>query len=311
MENSFVILPDVTCDLSEELREKYDIRFVNGHIKMAGGDDMPSFLKWEGMTSKEFYKKLKENPNDFTTAPPNVEEWAAAFEKYAKEGKDILCMSISSKLSGTYQFMSLAAERIKQKYPEITIRCVDSMRFSSGFGIMAVYASILRSEGKNVNEVADYLEENRNRVHQAGWLDDLSFVAKKGRINHAKAFFGTLAGVKPIGEFDSNGLTTVIGKAKGEKQGFKFLIEYIKRTIENPEEQIIFIATSDRDKQAAIYKTLIEQEICPKKVYVNSVFPSSGINVGPGLMAAYYMGKPISKDLAEEKEMVSDILKNI
>ncbi len=311
MENSFVILPDVTCDLSEELREKYDIRFVNGHIKMAGGDDMPSFLKWEGMTSEEFYKKLKANPNEFATSPPNIEKWTAAFETYAKEGKDILCLSISSKLSGTFGFMSNAAERVTEKYPDITIRCVDSMRFSSGFGLMAVYASILRSEGKNVNEVADFLEENKNRVHQAGWLDDLSFVAKKGRLTHAKAFFGTLAGVKPIGEFDYNGLTTVIGKAKGEKQGFGLLIEYIKRTIEKPEEQIIFIATSDRKKQAAAYKAMIEREICPKEVYINSVFPSCGINVGPGLMAAYYFGKPISKDLTEEKQIVSDILKNI
>lgn len=304
----FVILPDVTCDLSEELRNAYDVSFINGHLKFPDGTDMPAFLKWENMTSEEFYKKLKADPNKFATSPPNIDECYAVFEGYAKQGLDILAISISTGLSGTYNFMAAAAKQLKEKYPDTVVRVVDSLRFSSGFGLMALYASDLRKEGKSVDEVADWLEANKNRIHQAGWLDDLSFVAKKGRMTHAKAFFGTLAGIKPIGEFDYNGLTTVIGKAKGEKQAYKALIGYIKATIQNPEEQVILIATSDRKKQAEQYKELIEAEIKPKKIYINSVFPSCGINVGPGLMTAYYLGTPISQGLVEEKKIISDLL---
>lgn len=305
---NFVILPDVTCDLSEELRNKYDIQFINGHIKLPDGQEIPSFLKWETMTSEEFYKQLKAFPNDFSSAPPNIEECSIAFENYAKQGYDVLSLSISSGISGTYSFMSAAAKIVGEKYPNVRIRCVDSLRFSSGCGLMAIYASIMRSRGMDIDEVVEWLELNKNRIHQAGWLDDLSFVAKKGRLTQAKAFFGTLAGIKPIGEFDYNGLTTPIGKAKGAKQAFAVLIEYIKKTIENPHDQVILIATSDRKKQALQYKEMIEKEISPQAIYINSVFPSCGINVGPGLMAAYYMGKPISHGLVEEKKIISDLL---
>lgn len=308
--NKFVILPDVTCDLSEELRNEYDIQFINGHLKMADGQDVPSFLKWESMTSEEFYKQLKASPNDFATAPPNIDECFQVFEHYVLEGFDILALSISSGISGTFNFMAAAMKMIKEKYPNVHIRCIDSRRYSSGFGLMAIYASVLRSQGKNIDEVADWLEQNKNRIHQAGWLDDLSFIAKKGRITNAKAFFGTLAGVKPIGEFDYNGLITTIGKAKGEKQALKLLIGYIKQTIENPEEQTILISTSNRKKQALAFKELIEKEIGPKRVYINSVFPSCGINVGPGLMAAYYIGKPISEGLVEEKKIITNLLES-
>lgn len=308
MNKTFVILPDVTCDLSEEIRKEFDIEFIKGHYKTPDGQDRVADLTWGDTTSEEFYKQLKLAPNDFATSPPNVQECADAFEERVKNGYGVLALSISSGISGTYNFMVEAAKQVKEKYPDAHIRVIDSMRFSSGFGIIAIYASLLRSEGKTIDEVADWIEENKNRVHQAGWLDDLSFVAKKGRITQAKAFFGTLAGVKPIGEFDYNGLVTSIGKAKGEKQAYKALIGYIGKTIENPGEQIILIATSDRKKQAEVYKAMIEENFHPKAIYVNGVFPSCGINVGPGLMAAYYLGKPISEGLEEERKILTALL---
>ncbi|MBQ6077894.1 MAG: DegV family protein, partial [Clostridia bacterium] len=114
---------------------------------------------------------------------------------------------------------------------------------------------------------------------------------------------------KPIGEFDYNGMTTVLGKAKGAKKAYDMLLGYIEQTIERPEEQIIFIAHTDRLKQAELYKEMIEQKFHPKAVYINGVHPACGINVGPGLMAAYYVGKPISKDLSEERAIIDALSK--
>lgn len=304
----FVILADVTCDLGKELREEYGVEFVNGHYTTPDGKEHESFLEWTDTTPSEFYKALRAAPNDYSTAPPNVSEWAEVLERYVSEGSGVLALTISSALSGTYDFLTQAAREVKEKYPEAQIRTIDSRRFSSGHGLLCVYASILRGEGKSLDETADWVESNLNRFHQAGWLDDLSFVAKKGRLTAAKAFFGSLMGLKPIGEFDRNGLTTVIGKAKGEKQAYPVLLKYIESTIENPEEQVIFIATADRLAQAEKYKAMLEEKFHPKAVYINYVYPSCGINVGPGLMAAYYMGKPISEDLAEERKLITELL---
>ena len=300
---SFVILADATCDLSEEFQREYDIGVIPGHIELPDGTEIPAFLKWEKYSREDFYASLKKNPNGYSTSPANVAEFSAAMEPYAAENVGVLLLTISSGISGAFSFASQAREELLRKYPSAEIRIVDSMRFGPGFGLMAVYASMLRSQGKTLAETAQWLEDNKNRFHQAGWLDDLSFVAKKGRITQPKAFFGTLAGVKPIGEFDYNGLTTVLGKVKGAKTAYSVLLGYMEATIENPEEQIIFIAQTNRLPQAMEYKKMIEEKFHPKAVFVNDVFPSCGINIGPGLMAAYYMGKPISRDLSEERAL--------
>lgn len=300
---SFVILADATCDLSEEFQREYDIGVIPGHIELPDGTEIPAFLKWEKYSREDFYASLKKNPNGYSTSPANVAEFSAAMEPYAAENVGVLLLTISSGISGAFNFASQAREELLRKYPSAEIRIVDSMRFGPGFGLMAVWASMLRAQGKTLAETAQWLEDNKNRFHQAGWLDDLSFVAKKGRITQPKAFFGTLAGVKPIGEFDYNGLTTVLGKVKGAKTAYSVLLGYMEATIENPEEQIIFIAQTNRLPQAMEYKKMIEEKFHPKAVFVNDVFPSCGINIGPGLMAAYYMGKPISRDLSEERAL--------
>lgn len=309
MENSnFVIMADATCDLDEQLQNEYGIVIVPSHISLPDGRSISSFHKWEEFTREEFYANLKNNPAGYKTAPPNVSEFSAIFEEYAKQGRDILILTISGGISGTYNFAVSAQKEVSEKYPGVKIRVIDSMRFGPGHGLIMLHASMLRSEGKSFDEVADYIEQNRNRFHQAGWLDDLSFVAKQGRLTHAKAFFGTLAGVKPIGEFDYNGMTTVIGKVKGAKAAYAALIDYMKNTIENPEDQIIFIAQTNRYQQAEIYKAMIEEAFHPKAVLIKDVYPMCGINIGPGLMAAYYMGKPISQGLVDERAILDRYL---
>ncbi|MBQ6263417.1 MAG: DegV family protein [Clostridia bacterium] len=305
---NFEILADMNCDLGREFTEKYDLRLLPGHLKFPGDEEMPAFVEWEKISKEEFYAALKKDPDGFSTAPPNSREFADAMEEVVRDGTPLLVMTISSGISGAYGFAVTARDSVLEKYPDAEISVVDTLRFGPGFGLMAVYAAMLREEGKTLSEVREYLEVNKNRFHQAGWLDDLTFVAKKGRLTHAKAFFGTLAGVKPIGEFDYNGLTTVIGKAKGTKAAYAALLDYIEKTVEDPEGQIFFIAQTNRMPQAEEYRRLIEERFHPKAVYINDVFPSCGINIGPGLMAAYYVGRPISSDLSEEKEIIENFL---
>ncbi len=305
----YVIMADSTCDLTREFREKYGIRVLAGHVNAPDGKEYDVMPDWdENFTQQSFYSALKKNPAGFMTAPPSVGECAAAMEEIVKEGKGIIMMTISSAMSGAFGFAANGAKMVKEKYPDANIVLIDSMRYGPGFGLICVAAAALQKEGKSMEEVAAWIEENKNRFHQAGWLDDLSFVAKKGRLTHAKAFFGTLAGVKPIGEFDYNGMTTVIGKASGAKAAYAALLTYIEKTIENPEDQIIFIAQTDRMKQAEIYKQMLIDKFHPKAIHIVDVHVSCGVNVGPGLMAAYYMGKPISQGLTEERAIVEAAL---
>lgn len=315
MDKDFVILADTACDLNEELRKRFNIEYVSSHIVYPDGKERISTLNWsdfkyfgDNCTSEIFYTELKKNPDAYKTAPANVEEVAQAMEKFIQEGKAVISISLSSGISGAYNFTLKARELVLEKYPEAKIRCIDSLRFGSGLGLMVISAARLRNEGKTFEEVVDYLETNKCRFHQMGWLDDLSFVAKKGRITPTKAFFGTLIGIKALGEFDYNGLTTPIGKAKGEKTAYDAILGYIEKTIENPQDQIIFVSQTNRLAKAEKLKELIQERFNPKEIILNTVYPTCGINIGPGLMAAYYIGKPISKDLVDEKSIMENLL---
>ena len=303
--SSFSIMADATCDLNEAFRSEYDIKVILGHYVTPDNTEYDSMPAWEhGLERDAFYADLKKNPLGYKTSPASVGEYFDAFCKEAEKGNDIIVVSISAGMSGANAFMQEAAQMTRNKYPNIRINVIDSMRFGPGFGLMVVHAAMHRAAGETFEQVSAWIEANKNRFHQAGWLDDLSFVARKGRLTHAKAFFGTLAGVKPIGEFDYNGMTTVLGKAKGAKKAYQILLGYIEKTIEDPQDQIIFIAQTNRLPQAELYKQMIEEKFHPKAVYINDVHPLCGINVGPGLMAAYYVGKPISQDLSEERAII-------
>ncbi len=304
---NFEIIVDSTSDLDEYFRQTYDIRLLYSHFTVDGQEEN-ACVDWSRITREEFYAALKADPDRFKTAPPSVGEMALCMEDIVTAGMGVLYLTISGSLSGTYEFAVKARAMVLDKYPDAKIVVVDTRRFGPAIGLMAVNASLLRAGGRTLEETAAIIEADKNRYHQAGWLDDLSYVAKTGRLTNAKAFFGTLIGIKPIGEFDYNGLTTVLGKAKGEKAALDVLLAYVKATITDPENQIIFIAQSNRLKQAEKYKVMIEEALHPKAVYVKDVYCACGINVGPGLMAAYYIGKEISSDLSVEKNILKDLI---
>lgn len=308
MSKKFVILADVTCDISKEFRKEYDIELIPGHFSTPDGKEHVGDCSWDEIDRDTFYKELKKNPSGFQSAPASVEEFRLVFKSHAEKGEAMIAISISGSMSATYTFMNSAKEQVLKEIPDAEIYICDSRRFGPVTGLMCIYLSELRKEGKSAKEAFDWLEANKNRFHQTGWMDDLSFVAKKGRITHAKAFFGNLIGVKPIGEFDYNGMTTVIGKGKGEDKTMQLLLEYMARHIEEPEKQLIFIATSNEHKQAEKFKELIINKFHPKGAYVCDVYSNCGINVGPGLMAAYYYGKPISEGLLEETAVMKELL---
>ena len=303
----FAIVPDITCDLSSDIREKYDIDFVPGHFSVSGKEYCGS-LKWDFSDRHEFYESLRKSPSGFKTSPPNVAEFEAVFEKYAKDNIPVLCPVISSGMSGTYNFAVQARDRILKKYHDTKIAVLDSLRFSAAMGLMAVNASIMRQKGMSFEEVVKALEESKLGYHQIGWLDDLPFSAKQGRINNSAAFFGTLIGIKPLGDIDTNGMTTVVGKAKGEKNAYNAILSYVEKTGLNLSEQSVIISHSDREKNAVELKKMIEERFKVKEVLMTTVFPSCGVSIGPGLMAVYYVGKPVEQGLGKEKEIMKECL---
>lgn len=307
-EDRYIIIADVSCDLSQEIRDYIGMKeYMRGHIHFDDGRDFETTLDWNNISRGDFYKQLSNKKSKITTAPANTEQCYELFKKYIEQGYAVLSMSLSSTISTTYNLTCVAADRLRKEYPDCKLYCFDSARMSGAFGLLTIHAHLMQRDGKAFDEVIRWLEENKFRVHQMGPIDDLIFVARRGRLTMGKAIMGSFAGVKPMGDCNAEGYTTVLTKVKGIGKALDLTAEYVKATAVDPTDQIILIAHSDRELYANTLKTKIMESLSPKEVWVTDVFCGCGANVGPGMVGVYYLGEKVSEDLVSEKMIMSEL----
>ncbi len=306
--NDFAIIPDTSCDLVKKLRDRFDIPdYISGLVYFPDGHCERADIDWDHHDPKEFYESMTDKKTIYKTACAPTGDIIEVFEKNLKAGKDILCITLSSALSGTYSTCEMVKKELLTKYPERKIICIDSMRYSTALSMLVIEAAIKRKEGFTIEETAEYIEKNKHCLHQIGPMDDLFFLCKTGRISNFKAFFGTLVGINPMADFNRHGLSEVIAKFKGKKAALDAVIQYMKKTVKNPEQQIIFVAHSNRQAAAELLRDMIVEEFHPKEVIINHVGMSCGCSIGPGLCAAFYWGDEISEDMVREKAIMNEI----
>ena len=302
----YVILTDSSTDLTKDLRERFGIDdYLPGNITFPDGHTEDSTLDWENISPQDFYTSMSKD-SMYTTGVKNIEIQEAFFEKYLKQGKDILNISLSHALSNTFDNCRKAASNLQEKYPDRKIIIVDSLRYSGGDGLLCSLAGDMKKEGKSIEEVAQWLEDNKHRCHQTGTVDDLKFLAKMGRCSNVSAFMGSLINIKPMAEFDRNGMNQILTKVTGYKKLFAAMIEYMKATIE-PNPKRIFVSHSFRKAQWLQLQELILEEFHPEEIIPTTVNMANGSSIGPGMVVAFYMGKEISEGLVEETKLLEEI----
>lgn len=307
--SDFVIIPDTSSDLVKELRDRFDIPdYIRGLVYFPDGHCELADLDWDKYDPKTFYESMSDKKTIYKTACAPAGQIMEVFENQLKAGKDILSINLSSALSGTYQTCEMVKKELLEKYPERKIICVDSLRYSTALSLLVIMAAMKRKNGATLEETAEFVEQNKHCVHQMGPMDDLFFLCKTGRISNFKAFFGSLIGINPMADFNRSGLSEVLGKFKGKKSAFDATIKYMKGTIADPENQIIFVAHSNRPQAAELLRDMIEKEFHPKEIIINHIGMSCGCSIGPGLCAAFYHGKEISDEMAYEKELMNGII---
>ncbi len=296
--------------MTKELRERFGIDgIIRGIVYPPDGSQIFADIDWENITPEEYYNSMRGRKVLYKTATPSVGEIISVMEPLLQAGRDVLSISLSTGISGTFQVVQNAANDLMEKYPERKIICIDSLRYSSAEGLLITLACKKRDEGASITETAEYLNEIKHSIHQIGPLNDLFFCVKTGRITNFQAFFGTLVGVNSFADFSRNGLAAVIGKTKGKQAALEATLKYVAQTIKNPEEQIIFIGHSNREDSALFLAEKIRETLNPKDIIINPIGMSCGSSIGPGLCAVYYLGDPISEGEVIERETMEKILK--
>ena len=309
--SKYVILTDNCVDMYPEQRKEFGIEYpIPGYVTFPNGESKPADIDWEQMTFEEFFHSM-EKKVVYKSSMPNPFDVTKRVEEYFEKGIDVLAITLSSGMSGTYNSFLSAQMELKDKYPERKLFAVNSKRYSGGIALLAIYASKNREAGMSIEDNYAWLEEKRLGLHQMGILDDLQFLARSGRISKFKAFMGGMVGVKPMADFDNeNGYPVVLGKSRGYKNAWKATVAYIKATIGDPKDKIFMISQSIRPQQAEELKKAIEEGFAGDNVTVllNRVGQSDGVNIGPGLVAAFYLGNPTSPNCEEERHILENII---
>lgn len=281
-----------TADLSKEHFEERDIHYICFHYKLDGvdhPDDLGQTIPFE-----EFYKKMDEGA-DTVTSQVNVSEYVEYFSKFLEEGKDILHVSLSTGISGTYNSAMNAALIARERYPERKIYIVDSLGASSGYGLLMDKLADLRDSGMSIDEVRDWTEEHKLNLHHWFFSTDLKFYIKGGRISKTAGAIGTILGICPLLNMDNEGRLIPRAKIRSKR---KVIQEIVKRMEENADDGLdysgkCYISQSACVEDAKEVARLVEERF-PKlcgKVEINYVGTTIGSHTGPGTVALFFWGK--------------------
>ena len=277
---AFQIFTDSSTDLSKELRQKHNIKYFQMGIVIKG-EPKPADMDWEVYSPEELYSWIKNLSNHCKTSLVTYGEYLEKTEAELKEGRDVLYIACTTALSGSLNTFRLVKEELQEKYPDRKIIGLDGKRANMALGLIVLHAAELQEQGKDIDEVVKWIEDNQQYFHEVGSLETLTYLKAAGRVSGAAAFFGDLISLKPIIMFDVHGHNYVFKKVRGSKAALEASFEYIKENI-NERTKVCYVGQAMAKDAQAYFKKRIEEELhIPVKEFW--IGPIVGISCGPGM----------------------------
>ncbi len=286
---SFKIITDSAANLTDEQIKNYDVEILSLKYNI-DGKDYDSYVKGEKTDFAPVYKLLREQAM-ITTSLANRGDCDKVIKPVLENGEDVLVLAFSSGLSGTCQNIKLAAEDYKEMFPDRKIIVVDTLCASMGQGMAVHYAAKLKEEGKTIEEVAEWVENNKLSIAHIFTIDDLFFLKRGGRLSGTSAVVGTLLGIKPLLHMANDGKLYVTGKARGRKATLEHLANSLSEKGIDVSNQEIFIVHGDCIEDAETLGAMIKERYNVKGITYNILDPVIAAHAGPGTLAVFFIGK--------------------
>jgi DegV family protein with EDD domain len=287
---SFKIVTDTSANLPAPILKANGVGVLPFTYTMDGQDhtcfDTEGF---EGETGERYYAELKAGAR-VTTSQINSRAYVDFFEPILEAGEDLLFISMSSGISGSYESSAIAVKELRARFPERRIETFDTLAASLGEGKAVLRAVECRDSGLGMDETLEALYKERTDLYQVVLLDDLMYLYRGGRVAVHKALLGAVLGIRPLLKGNTKGELVVFGKAKGRKRALAALAEKYAALVDRVKEQVVGIAYTDCPEDAFALRDALNAIFRPKDIMVVRYEPVTGSYVGPGTVALFFDG---------------------
>lgn len=283
----FIIVTDSACDLNPAILKDWGVDYINLSFHFEGEDKEYSN---EEMAIDVFYDRMKKGETAKTSAI-NPETFTERFEEILKQNMDILYLGFSSGLSTTFNSSRIAAEELKEKYPDRKIICVDTLCASAGQGLIVYFAVQKANSGATMEEVASYVEDLITGLCHWFTVNDLVYLKRGGRVSPAVAFVGAVLGIKPILHVDDEGKLVSVTKVRGRKAALTALADKYGELACDKKDGVVYICQADCNEDAQEVKAQLKEKFGADVQIITDIGPVIGAHAGPGTIAVFFVGK--------------------
>ena len=283
---TYQIITDSGSDLPAEKLAQLDVKLVSLNLLFRE----QTLADCVTEDTKTFYDAMRAGESA-STAAVNPDGWASVMEPALQEGKDLLVIAFSSGLSTTYQSAVIAAQELREKYPQRRINVVDSLCASLGGGLLVWHACQKRDAGMTLEELTQWVEANK--WHLCHWftVDDLRYLKRGGRINAATALLGTMLNIKPVLHVDDDGHLVSVSKVRGRKASIEALAQQMQKLGLAGQNDTAFICHGDCLEDAQYLAQQIQTRCGVKEVFIGYTGAVIGSHSGPGTLALFFLGE--------------------
>ena len=282
----FGIVTDTSANLPLRLIENHDVTVLPFTFRY---DDVEhSCMDIEGFDGHGYYDMIRAG-KEVNTSQVNPQTYIDGMEAFLKEGRDVVYVSMSAGISGSYNSSCVAAAQLREEYPDRTIVTINTRAASFGEGIVVMKAIELSESGVSASEAEKILEDLSERVYQVFTVDSLMHLKRTGRCSNIAAFVGSLLNIKPMLKGNENGQIVVFDKVRGRKKSINAIAEEYDRLVVDAASQVVYIAHSDCLSEANELAELLKKNNPPASVEVVMYEPVTGSHVGPGALALFFV----------------------
>ena len=282
----FRIVTDTSSNLPTAYLQAENITVIPFTFHTESGEQ--SCMDTASFDAKAFYTAMR-NGEKVTTSQIPPQRFVDNIRPMLENGEDVLFVSMSSGISGSYASSKIAANQLAEEFPERKILTVDTYSASLAEGIVVMRAVECRKEGLSIDETYQILRALRHRIAQIFTVGDLRYLKRTGRLSNLEAAVGTVLQIKPLLKGDPEGKIVCFAKVRGRQRAIEEMAKRYKELVVSPETQTVCISHADCEADAQILASMLRRSKPPKDIRIVDYEPVTGSHVGPGALALFFV----------------------